>query len=87
MPQTTPLNPQQQWMYRHRRGVRIACTVFFLFLIGEAIYDFTQHQIVEGVISIGLCGSPLILVLITRSLERTVAIRDGHDASSRPGTS
>lgn len=76
MPQTTPLNPQQQWMYRHRRGVRIVCAVFLVAAICWAVYNFAEHHIAEGVLSVLICGSPLGLIVSTRSLERTVAIRD-----------
>jgi len=82
VPQTTPLNPQQQWMYRHRRGLRIACAVFLVSLVGLAIYSLAKHHVIEGVLLLLSSGSPLGLILNTRSLERTVAIRDGRAEDS-----
>lgn len=80
MPQTSPLTPQQQWLLRHRRGVRVACIVFLVALIGSAVYNFAEHQTLDGILSILICLSPVSLFLITRSLERTVDLRDGPSA-------
>ncbi len=80
MPWTPPLTPQQQWLHRHHRGVRVACAVFIVVLIGSAVYNFTEHQILEGIFSILICLSPVGLILTTRSLERTVELRAGPGA-------
>lgn len=80
MPQTSPLTPQQQWLYRHRQSVRVACAVFIVGAIGSAVYNFTGHHVVEGIFSVLLCLSPLGLILNTRSLERTAELRDGPSA-------
>lgn len=80
MPLTSPLTPQQQWAYRHRHGVRVACAVCLVALIGSAAYNLAEHQTLEGILSILICLSPVSLILTIRSLERTVELRDGPSA-------
>ena len=78
MPQTSPLSRQQLWLVRHGRGVRIGCVVFLAVLVVSAIYDFAEHDVLAGVLSIVICWSPLGMIVITRSLDRTAATGAGH---------
>lgn len=78
--QSRPLSAPQQWMVRHRRGVRIGCAVFLAVLVVSAVYDFAEHDVFAGVVSVLVCGSPLSMIWITRLLERTAAVQAGRRA-------
>lgn len=73
-------------MYRHRHGVHVVCAVFIVLLIGSVVYDLAEHRVVDGILSIPVCVVPLGLIWTSRSLQRTVELRDGPGAGPWPTT-
>lgn len=79
MSELPPTRPQR-WLFRHRQPVRAGCVVYLLVLIGWAIYSLIDGKIVQGVLSVLICMSPISLWLGTRSVEQLVA---RHDVGSK----
>ena len=71
-----PPTRMQRWLFRQRRPVRAGCVIFILVLIGWAIYSFIDGKIVQGVLAVLICLSPLGLFVGTRSVEQLVARHD-----------
>lgn len=73
---------QQQWLYRHRRAVRVLCLIFLVAALGSAGYNLAGRHVGEAVLSLLICGSPIGMLVLTKTIERIVE-RDGTGASSR----